>query len=124
MEALKIKATVHTPSINFNPQQNSFLIAGRSSPEDASSFYTPVLNWIIDYLKTPNEKTIFEYKLAYYNTSSSKLILNILTVLEEAFFEELDIQIKWYYPKDDEDIQEAGEEYADIIEIPFEFIAY
>ena len=124
MEPLKLKATVYTPLVNFNPVQDIFLVSGRSSPEDASNFYLPILTWLEEYLKNPNKKTIFELKLPYYNTSSSKLILTILTNLEKFYEDGIDILIKWYFPEDDEDIEEAGEEYADIVDIPFEFISY
>ena len=35
-----------------------------------------------------------------------------------------EVLIKWYFPEDDEDMQEAGNEYADIVEVPFEQISY
>jgi hypothetical protein len=35
-----------------------------------------------------------------------------------------EVLVKWHYPEDDEDMQEAGNEYADIVEIPFEQIGY
>ena len=124
MEPLILKATVYTPLVNFNPKESVFLVSGRSSPEDASNFYLPVLSWLEEYMINPNEKTILELKLPYYNTSSSKLILTILTNLEKFYEDGTDILIKWYFPDDDEDIEEAGEEYADIVDIPFEFISY
>lgn len=123
MKTLIIKATEYTPEVNLDSDKNIFSVTGRSSPEDAVGFYTPILNWIEEYLKKPNKKTTFEFKLFYYNTSSSKLILTILTILEASFEEGFDILAKWYFPEDDEDIEEAGEEYADIVDIPFEVIS-
>ena len=35
-----------------------------------------------------------------------------------------EILIKWHFPDDDEDMEEAGEEYADIVEVPFEQVSY
>jgi hypothetical protein len=34
------------------------------------------------------------------------------------------VLIDWYYQEDDEDMQDAGEDYADIVEVPFNFISY
>ena len=124
MEAIKIKGTEDTPNVILDAAENVLEISGRSLPEDVSSFYGPILNWLVDYMKTPNAKTVFNFKLVYFNTASSKLILDILMKLEDLHKKGNDVLIKWYFPEDDEDMQEAGNEYADIVEVPFEQISY
>ena len=124
MEAIKIKGTEDTPNVVLDAAENVLEISGRSLPEDVSSFYGPILNWLVDYTKTPNAKTVFNFKLVYFNTASSKLILDILMKLEDLHKKGNDVLIKWYFPEDDEDMQEAGNEYADIVEVPFEQISY
>ena len=71
----------------------------------------------------PNDKTVFNFKLVYFNTASSKLLLDILLILEE-IYEEQRRTSPLAFPDDDEDMEEAGEEYADIVEIPFEQVSY
>ena len=49
--------------------------------------------------------------------------------VEGVDFEEImeaghDVLIKWHYHEEEEDMLEAGEEYADIVEIPFEYVLY
>jgi hypothetical protein len=124
MEAIKIKGTEDTPNVVLDAAANVMEISGRSLPEDVSSFYGPILNWLVDYIKSPNPKTVFNFKLVYFNTASSKLILDILMKLEDLHKKGNEVLIKWYFPEDDEDMQEAGNEYADIVEVPFEQIAY
>jgi len=124
MEAIKIKGTEDTPTVNLDATEKVMEISGRSLPEDVSSFYGPILNWLAEYAKAPNPKTVFNFKLVYFNTASSKLILDILMRLEELHNAGHEVLVKWYYPEDDEDMQEAGNEYADIVEIPFEQIGY
>ena len=124
MEALKIEGSSYTPKIILDPEGNLFELSGRSLPEDVSAFYGPIVEWINKYAQNPNEKTIFEFRLTYYNTASSKLILNIMSKLEDIVADDHDVLIKWYYPDDDEDLEEAGEEYADIVDVPFESIPY
>ena len=34
-----------------------------------------------------------------------------------------DVKIKWYFDEDDEDMEMAGEEYDNLIEVPFELIS-
>jgi len=124
METIKIQGTEDTPKIILDKENELMEISGRSLPEDVSSFYEPVLNWLNEYADNPNKKTIFNFKLTYFNTASSKLLLDILMKLEEMHEKGLDVIIKWHYPEDDEDMAEAGEEYADIVDVPFEQISY
>jgi hypothetical protein len=124
MEAIKIKGTEDTPNVILDAAENNMEISGRSLPEDVSSFYGPILNWLAEYTKSPNPKTIFNFRLVYFNTASSKLILDILMRLEELNKKGSSVVVRWYYPEDDEDMQEAGNEYADIVEVPFEQISY
>jgi len=124
MEVIKIKGTDDTPSVILDKENEIFEISGRSLPEDVTSFYEPILNWLDEYAENANAKTVFSFKLVYFNTASSKLLLDILMKLEEMYENGNDILIKWYYPEDDEDMEEAGEEYADIVDIPFEQVSY
>jgi hypothetical protein len=124
MEALRVEGSGYTPKVVLDPASNTFEISGRSLPEDVSAFYGPIIEWINNYAQNPNKKTVFEFKLTYYNTASSKLLLNIMSKLEDIVADDNEVLIKWYYPEDDEDLEEAGEEYADIVDVPFESIPY
>jgi len=124
METIKIQGTEDTPKIILDAGNEMLEISGRSLPEDVSSFYEPVLNWLTEYSENPNKKTIFNFKLTYFNTASSKLLLDILMKLEEMKEKGQEVLIRWHYPEDDEDMAEAGEEYADIVDVPFEQVAY
>jgi len=61
--------------------------------------------------------------MVYFNTASSKMILDIMMKFEEMYQDGKDVLIRWFYPEDDEDMQEAGEEYADMVDVPFEQVA-
>jgi len=124
METIKIQGTEDTPKIILDAGNEIMEISGRSLPEDVTSFYEPVLNWLNEYSEKPNKKTIFNFKLTYFNTASSKLLLDILMKLEEMHEKGLNVLIRWHYPEDDEDMAEAGEEYADIVDVPFEQVSY
>jgi len=124
METIKIQGTEDTPKIILDAENEIMEISGRSLPEDVSSFYEPVINWLNEYAEKPNKKTVLNFKLTYFNTASSKLLLDILMKLEELHEKGHDVLIRWHYPEDDEDMEEAGEEYADIVDVPFEQVAY
>lgn len=120
MQALIIKATDETPSITLDPEKNVFEFSGKSLPEDVTTFYGPVLTWLANYGETPRSNTTVDFKLVYFNTASSKLILDILFLLEKIHESGTSIQIKWHYEEEDEDMKEAGDEYSDLVEVPFQ----
>jgi len=120
MQALIIKATDETPSITLDPEKNVFEFSGKSLPEDVTTFYGPVLTWLTNYGETPRSNTTVDFKLVYFNTASSKLILDILFLLEKIHESGTSIQIKWHYEEEDEDMKEAGDEYSDLVEVPFQ----
>ena len=44
-------------------------------------------------------------------------------VVDEDMIEEgHPVLVRWHYDDDDEDMQEAGEEYADMVDVPFEMV--
>jgi hypothetical protein len=124
METIKIQGTEDTPKVILDKDKEIMEISGRSLPEDVASFYEPVLTWLEEYAQSPNKKTVFNFKLVYFNTASSKLLLDILMKLEEIHEAGHDVLIRWHFPEDDEDMEEAGEEYADIVDVPFEQVSY
>ncbi len=124
METIKIQGTEDTPKVILDKENELMEISGRSLPEDVTAFYEPILNWLNEYSENPNKKTIFNFKLVYFNTASSKLLLDILMKLEEMHENGHDVLIRWHYPEEDEDMEEAGEEYSDIVDVPFEQVSY
>ena len=124
MDIIKIQGTDDTPAVILDDQNEVYQLSGRSLPEDVASFYDPILDWLDDFSESSHSKMTFGFKLEYFNTASSKLLLDILLKLEEMSEDNKEILVKWYYPEDDEDMEEAGEEYADIVDVPFEQIPY
>lgn len=124
MEKILIKGTDDTPNVVLDAESNKFELSGRSLPEDVSAFYAPILSWLDNYAEKPNPKTVFDFKFSYFNTASSKIILDIMMKLEEMHQEGKPVLVNWHYASDDEDMADAGEEYAEIVEIPFEKLKY
>ena len=119
MDILHIEGGDDTPNVLLDKSNGIFEISGRSLPEDSVTFYTPVMNWITEYRKAPNPSTDFTFKLDYFNTASSKIILDLLKMLSEIE----GVTIVWYSDEDDEVIKEAGEEYSEQVNVPFVFKA-
>ena len=121
MELINIKGTYDTPAVILDAENNVFEIAGRSYPEDTAEFYIPILEWVDYYVKNPNKKTTFSFKLDYFNSSSYKPFLDILLRLGEIKKKGFDVDVEWHYKEGDLDIKEAGEEFAEIVDVPFSY---
>ena len=121
MDAINIEGTPKTPTVNFSPESGVLEIKGRSIPENAVEFYKPLVDWIENYGGGAKSETQVNIQLEYFNTSSSKCILDVFKKLE-SINGKTNISINWYYEEDDEDMLEAGEDYQAIINIPFKMI--
>ena len=124
LERLQIEGSHDTPKIDFDPITGNLYIEGKSYPPDVKEFYEPVLDWLKKYITQPAAETTLHLKLDYFNTASSKIILDILYKLEELYKNGHKVKVVWYYPEDDEDMLETGIEYSEILDLPFEKVSY
>ena len=97
-------------------------IKGRSIPENSIDFYKPLIDWVDRYGRGVSGSTVLSVQLEYFNTSSSKCILDLFKKLEGIRAQGNEVSVLWHYEEDDEDMLEAGEDYAGIINVPFRMI--
>ena len=121
MDPLRIEATVDTPCIILDPKSSHFEISGKSYPEDTKEFYGSVLAWLDLYSSDPNPETVFVFKMKYFNSSSYKPLFDIMGKLETIKKKNKQVKIEWHYTNGDSDMLEAGEEFADLVEIEFSY---
>lgn len=122
MENLILEGSAKTPSVTFQAAEGKLELKGRSIPENSVEFYKPLNDWIDAYGASPKEQTVVDIKLEYFNTSSSKCILDLFKKLEGINGKGTAVSINWYFEEDDEDMEEAGEDYQAIISLPFKII--
>jgi hypothetical protein len=123
LQVLEIEGSNKTPYIRFDPETGVLEMKGRSIPENAVEFYKPLVDWLTEYAKNPKDKTVVNIQLEYFNTSSSKCILDVFKKLEEINKKEgKEVIVNWYYEEDDEDMLEAGEDYQSILKLPFRMV--
>lgn len=118
MDDIALVASTKTPSVKFNASGHLEL-KGRSIPENSLDFYKPLLEWVDAYAQHTSSETIVHVQLEYFNTSSSKCLLDLFKRLENINSK---VTIHWYYEQDDEDMLEAGEDYEAIVNVPFKMI--
>jgi hypothetical protein len=122
MEKLVIDGSAKTPSIDFDSSTGVLALKGRSIPENSIEFYKPLNDWLESYSSSPKDKTTVDVRLEYFNTSSSKCILDFFKRLEKVNGAGSSVHVNWYFETDDEDMEEAGEDYEAIVGLPFSII--
>lgn len=122
--SLQINATETTPEVNFDSRKNNLEITGCSVPENGMHFYSKLSNWIENYLLTNPNHIKVNIRLDYFNTTSSKCILDLLYRLQSYKTDDIELQINWFFQNGDEDLEEAGLNYSEMVKIPFTLIPY
>lgn len=123
MENLILEGSPKTPTVNFNATTGVLELKGRSIPENSIEFYKPIYDWVDNYMQVAKPETTVNVVLEYFNTSSSKCILDFFKKLEALNNSgKTKVTIHWHYEEDDEDMLEAGEDYQAIISVPFKMI--
>ena len=117
MNNLFIPRTSKTPDIFFDAEQGILEIKGRSIPENSVAFYAPVMQWLDEYESRPSD-TQLVIRLEYFNTSSSKCLIDIFRKLEKLHQPGAQVRVDWYYEEDDEDMKESGEDFRDLVNMP------
>ncbi len=128
MRKLLIEQTTNSPKVILDPDKQVYMISGESRPHDVREFYNEILSWLqefssflfsTDYNKEP---VIFTFDFEYFNSSSAKLILDIIKILAGLRLRGIDLTVKWYHEKEDGDMLEVGKEMSRIVKFPFEYI--
>ena len=106
------------PRMVFDKEEESFLIEGRSLPEDSEAVYGPVLEWLADYASEPNNETKMVFNLEYYNSASLRKFADILKKLRDISCKtDTKVSVVWYYEDGDESSLENAEDLASSIGI-------
>lgn len=111
-----LDSSKRTPWIILAP--GKIFCMGRSIPDDAGIFYTPVLKWISDYVRDYDGTTRIDLGFEYINTTSTKWIFIILKELSGMKSLQLNTSVNWYYETGDDDMNELGLILRSLLDCP------
>lgn len=128
MENLEIEgrlSTFFTPMVNFNATTGMCQIVGESYLEDSFGFYEQLIRWINDYFDEGANSIQIDFKFSYYNTSTSRAILDILRLLKLRQENGKDVLVNWHYPTPDYDeLKSEAEDYIEETGLQMNLISY
>lgn len=125
MENLFIEGHEERPTVNFDAETGILEITDSSYPEYTNEIYNPVMEWLEEYLSEAGKEIAFNFKLDYFNTSTSFRFQQIINLLNNYQLEgKGSVTINWYYEEGDIDMLENGEDYSKDSKVPFNLIPY
>lgn len=125
MENFQIEGENYIPTVNFNAETGELEISGESYHEYTIEFFQPIFEWLNKYLEQEGRTIVFNFRMTYFNTSSSRRFLEIFDLIEDySKNKNGNVTVNWYYEKDDVDMLESGEEYAEDVDLTFNLLSY
>ncbi len=115
MKRLAIAATDATLLVDFDPESARLVLSGESYPENATKFFTPLLEWLEEYFACldTGDKVTVDMDIVYFNSSSSKALMNLFDSFDDAAKQGVQLEIFWRYHVENEIALECGEEFGE-----------
>ncbi len=121
MERILIGATQKSPLVHMDANKGLIEISGRSTPEDTDKVFGPIVHWIEQYVKKPQEKTVVNFHFEYFNSSTTKALMRLINKLQTIKkSKSIELEINWLYF--DEDMLEYGQDFEELSGLPFNFV--
>lgn len=121
LENIVIEQTRTTPGVVFDQDHGLLEIEGSSIMEDAREFYSPLVEWIGQYIENP-KNTIVKINLEYFNTPTNIFLQILFKDLSSLRQKNAVVTVLWFYDKDDEDIWESGNRFSELSKLDFNYI--
>lgn len=116
------EAKNNTPYVHIDYETGHIEMKGVSHPENVFTFYNPLYEAIKELGKTSNREIVADFALEYFNTSSARCIFMILKEIKNLGRGGKHLTVNWHYEEEDDDMLETGEDFQELIELPFNFI--
>lgn len=110
---LEKQKTGSTPYILIDEEKGYMKFEGESFHENVIEFYREVGDWLEAYLGTAFQSFTFDCELKYFNSSTAKLLLNMLLEMDEHASGENHIEVNWITTEDNDIILECGEDFQE-----------
>jgi len=106
------------PAVHFSVESGVCEIVGGSYMGNPPVFYKPLYEWIQKFVEL--EKPIMlNMRMEGFNTSTSKSLLEIFTLLKLLKDKGAEVTVRWFYDPENDDVKEEVEdlEYEALLQI-------
>jgi len=113
---LEIQKTGSTPYVLIDEENGYMKFDGESYHENVIIFFKDVTDWLGAFLLTDFGVFIFECALKYFNSSTAKLLLNMLTNMDDSSQDGKKVIVNWIADEENDIIIECGEDFKEEME--------
>jgi hypothetical protein len=110
---LEKEKTTSTPYILIDEEKSYMRFEGRSFHENVVEFFRDVNDWLDTYLVKDFGTFNFDFEMNYFNSSTSKLLHNMLTKMDKYASDEKKVIVNWITTEDNDIIIECGEDFQE-----------
>ncbi|HMN04908.1 MAG TPA: DUF1987 domain-containing protein [Flavobacteriales bacterium] len=123
-EHIHLSPTDTTPEVLFDPVAGVLELEGCSIHENPEAFFRPLLDGVEKYIGQPAPHTVIKVALEYFNSSSSKYLLDLLKIMDRLYGSDKGtVEMQWFHAPDDLDLKEAGQDYGTLLDMPVKLIS-
>ncbi len=112
-----------SPKVNFDAHSGLCEIEGESFLDETATFYGRLVDWLTNYFRT-GKPIVFNLKLIYFNTSTSKWLLKMLLQLKNYKNSGHDVVVNWYVDSGDIDMIEDVKDFIDDLDFGINIVKY
>ena len=105
------KNTFYTPTVMFSAETGICELAGESYLENTFEFYKKLEDWLKEFSST-KKPIVLNIALTYFNTSSSRSILDLLLIMKEYQNAGGNVSVNWKLENWDDDMKLEVEDFA------------
>ena len=113
---LERERTKTSPYVLINEEKKYMLFEGECYLEETVVFFKDINDWLEKFFLTDFEEFTFDCAMAYFNSSTTKLMYNIFRFMDKNTGDK-NVVINWIVAdKDDEMLIECGEDFREEME--------
>ena len=110
---LELPLTESTPYVLIDEAAEYIRFKGECYSENTIEFFKKTTDWLTTFLTTDFGLLVFDCELVYFNSSSSKLLYNMLKAMDKRASHGKKITVNWYVESGNDIILEYGEDFKD-----------
>ena len=120
---LEKQKTKSTPYVLIDEEKNYMKLEGRSFHENVTEFFQEINDWLDAYLASDSNTFTFDCEMNYFNSSTAKLLLNMITKMDKHACAKKKITVNWITTETNEIVIECGESFQeDVCNLEFKMI--
>jgi len=120
---LNQKTKLGNLEINANAQKGEVWITGFSDSTNLKKIFKNLTEWLSIYYQNPKKETKFHFRITCISKTFDKCIFDLLATIKNEYSDISENEFYWHsFYEDDDEIQDCGLEYKNLLDIPIQFI--